>query len=356
MGKKITDSVTIRSMNLQNRIFAGPIGAITRSDDGTVSDAMVEHFRTVAANGAGLILQGAMCVSNVHRAHTTQMCLTNDAQIEGLRRITDAVHAEGGKIFIQLEHPGMRALSDAPLAPFPFVMEAEGGVKKVCHVMSEEDISFVRQEYISAGKRAILAGYDGLEIHASHGWLPNAFINPGINIREDKYGQERTLFVQEIVEEMRAQSPADFAIGIRMGGFDPDLKDGIENAKSFERMGVDYLDISNNPSKKFLPQNLYAPENYPFSPHEFSAAEIKKSVNIPVIGAKSIRTMEEAQAVLAKTNLDMIQIARPFLCDPLWVTKAFSGGEQIICKHCNKCPWRLGGQNCAAIITAGQQA
>ena len=172
--KTLQEPLTIRGMELKNRICVGPMGnATVAGEGGIVSNAMLEHFRAVAQGGSALIIQGSTSVTNEKRAHVTQTGIWSDRHIEGLARISEIAHAEDSKIILQLEHAGIRSLAEEPFAPSPFTVEG-----KVCHVMTSEDIRNVQQEYVDAARRAVEAGYDGIELHASHGWLINAFLSP----------------------------------------------------------------------------------------------------------------------------------------------------------------------------------
>lgn len=353
MTKTLADRTTIRTMTLKNRICAGPMGNSTATgEDGIVSDAMVEHFRAVAKGGPALIIQGATSVTMENKAHLTQTGIWSDEHIEGLRRIVDVAHAEDCKIILQLEHAGIRALAEKPFAPSEFTLNNRGVVKE-CHVMTVDDIHDVQKQYVDAVKRAVCAGYDGVELHASHGWLLSDFLSPAINHREDEYGKDKLLILREILSEIRKVAPENFVVGVRAAVYNPDLKTGIEQCRQMEEMGFDYLNVSNNPVITWLPQDMTTPEGYPFTAHTYSTAELKKAVGIPVFGGKDIRTTEEANAILAETDMDMVLLGRGFLADPCWARKALEGTEQIICRHCaGRCPWQLGGEKCAAIALA----
>lgn len=350
MGKALSDSLVIRDLHIKNRICAGPMGPTTKSEDGLVTPEIVEHFRRIAANQAGLILQGAMSTSSTCLARSTQMSLGSDKVIKGLSELTEAVHQEDGKIIVQLEHPGIRTMETNPPAPSEFLLKGRDGEKE-CRALSVEEIEAIEQEYVEAALRTVQAGYDGIEIHVSHGWLPDNFLNPCINGRTDKYGQDRTLFIREIFQRIREVVPENYVIGIRMAAFNPHLQDGIFNAKAFETMGFDYIDISNNPSVAFMPQMMCKPEGWQLSEHEYSAKVIKEEVKIPVFGGKNLRSTEDATLALSIADLDMVVIARGFLCDPLWAVKALELKEQNLCRHCKRCTWSLGGNTCAALAS-----
>lgn len=350
MGKMIFEELTIKNVVLKNRVVAAPMGTSTRTaEDGFVTDDVVEHFKEVSEGGPGLIIQGATAVDGSNKAHEDQCGVWLDEHVEGLKRITQVVHGNGTKIFLQLEHAGIRGLPEHPFAPSEFTLENRDGSKKICHVMTEEEIRNVEDLYAKAAGRAYAAGYDGIEVHDGHGWLLSAFTSPCINRRTDKYGQDLLLIVREIIEKIKNVVPDDFVIGLKMGAFNPDLETGLNQGREFEKMGFDYLHMSNNITTKWLPQNMWAPEGYPFSGHEYSCGEMKKSVGIPVIGAKNIRTLEEAQAVLDLTDIDMITMGRAFLADPYHVKKVAEGKTPNLCFHCpGRCQWKLVGKGCPA--------
>lgn len=349
MTKTLADRLTIRGMELKNRICVGPMGNATATgEDGVVNDKMVEHFRAVAQGGAALIIQGAASVTEENKAHLTQTGVWSDGHVEGLSRITRAVHGEECKIILQLEHAGMRALAQEPFAPSPYVMKA-WGKEKTCHVMSVDEIRAVEKLYVDAAKRAVCAGYDGVELHASHGWMISDFLSPCINHREDEYGADKLLFLREIFRGIREAVPDEFVIGIRLGAYNPDLETGLEQARQAEAMGFDYINVSNNPVVVWLPQDMTKPEGYPFSAHTYSTVELRKAVRLPLLGGKEIRTAGEARAILKETDADMILLGRGFLADPGWAGKVLAGEEPLLCRHCpGRCPWKLGGENCAA--------
>ena len=352
MAKTLGDRLTIRGMELKNRICVGPMGnATSTGSDGVVNDKMIEHFQAVAQGGAALIIQGAASVTDENKAHLTQTGIWSDEHINGLSTITRIVHAEDCKIILQLEHAGMRALAKEPFAPSPYVMKA-WGKEKICHVMTTDEIQVVQKLYVDAAKRAVRAGYDGVELHASHGWMISDFLSPCINHREDEYGCDKLLFLREIFHEMRKEVPDDFVIGIRLAAYNPDLKTGIEQAKRVEAMGFDYINVSNNPVVAFLPQNMDKPDDYPFSAHTYSTVKMRQAIRIPLLGGKEIRTVEDANAILSETDADMILLGRGFLADPYWAKKVLSGEEPLLCRHCpGRCPWQLGGETCAARVS-----
>ena len=347
MEKRIGQPFVIRGMALQNRICFAPMTcAVLAEEDGSVGEQSVQIFRQIAGGGAALLIQGSAGVCRGNRAGKKQAGIWEDGQIPGLHRITRAVHGEGKKIVLQLQHAGIRSCSEDPVSPSAFSCRAGGRLIRG-HEASSEEIRAIRREFADAAVRAVAAEYDGIELHASHGWLLGTFLNRNVNRRGDEYGREPTRIVREIFEEIRERVPDRFVVGIRMGGFEPSLADGIANAKAFERMGFDYLSVSNNERLKWLGTEYAAPEDYPHNPMIYSAGEIKKQVEIPVLTAKNIRTEEQAERVLRDTGAEAVLIGRGVLVDFELAHKMLSGREPKRCYGCKGgCRWTVLGNEC----------
>lgn len=347
MEKRIGQPFAVRGMTLQNRICFAPMTcALLAEEDGSVGEQSVQVFRQIAAGGAALLIQGSTSVCCKNRARERQAGIWEDGQIPGLQRITAAVHGEGKKIVLQLQHAGIRSYIENPVCSSAFSCKV-GGCLRDGHEASAEEIRAIRREFADAAERAVAAGYDGIELHASHGWLLGTFLNRNVNQRTDEYGQEPVRIVREIFEEIRCRVPDWFVVGIRMGGFEPSLADGLSNARAFERMGFDYLSISNNESLEWLGNEYAAPGDYPHNPMIFSAGEIKKQVKIPVFAAKNIRTAGQAGRVLRDTGADAVLIGRGMLVDFEAASKMLSGREPGRCYGCKGgCRWTVAGSEC----------
>jgi NADPH2 dehydrogenase len=348
--KTIDQPLEIRGMKIQNRISFAPMGCLMRTgEDGVVRDTNVESLRAVARGGAALLVQGATSVCRVNRCSLMRAGIWCDEQISGLRRITEAVHAEGKKIIVQIQHAGIRSYVEHPQCPSDFVLRLSNGVK-LGRAMTMEEIQTAEREFIEAARRAVAAGYDGVELQGAHGWLISNFLNRRINVRDDEYGHDPMLFVRKIYEGIRETVPDNFVVGFRMNGFEPDLETGLEYAKQLDALGFDFLAVSNN---GFWPeQEISKPEGYPFSFNVYAAGEIKKLVKAPVFATQGIRTAEEANAVLAATDVDMVQIGRGMLIDPEWANKVLSGRTPGKCLWCRSCSWRVDstGSSCPGLL------
>ncbi len=350
--KTIEQPVYIRGKKIENRIGFAPMGSSVYSDDCHMTDTSIELYRAIAAGGTGLLVQGCAIVAEDARSHADQQGIWSDDHIPGLKKMTEAVHGEGKVILAQLQHGGLRSFLDVPLGPSEFTVTSKHGAK-TGRAMTLEEIRISQKQYLDAALRAVKAGYDGVELHASHGWLISSFLSGVTNHREDEYGKDKVLYLREVFQNIRQAVPEEFIVGVRISGYVPDIGTGLDQAKQIEALGVDYISVSVNYKVKWLEQDDTVPEGYPFDPMIYAAHEIKKNVSVPVFAAKGIRTGAIANDVLAYTNVDVVLVGRGHLCDKQWAKKALVGDEPNRCLECRgECKWRLGTRNCPALIVA----
>ena len=330
--KALGDTFKIKHTLIQNRICFPPMVCFKYDHaDGMVREESVKHYRTLAKGGAGLLIQEATCINPNGKLAPLQLGIWSDDQIDGLKKITTAVHEEGGTLILQIHHAGVVGIAEDPLCPSPYQFNEKTGKE-----MSLEEIAQTQKDFVEAARRAYLAGYDGVELHGCHNYLICQFLNPRVNKRTDMYGETPIKFVTEILDEIRKITPENFIVGIRLGAFEPTLEESIKNSIILEKAGIDFLDISFG----FVPESEpYAPEGYPFDTRIYAAEEIKKKVSIPVFAVGNIHTPETAKAVLEKTNVDMVDVGRSMLVDPDWAIKAQNGEMPGYCVNCPACKW-----------------
>ena len=138
----------------------------------------------------------------------------------------------------------------------------------VGHEMTREDIKSIQNDFIEAARRAYEAGYDGVELHGCHAYLISQFLNKKVNKRTDEYGKNPEKFVIEIIDGIRKVTPKEFIVGIRLGGFEPTIEDGIHYAKVLEKNGIDFLDISYGFMSE---QEMHVNEEYKYSNAVYAA-------------------------------------------------------------------------------------
>ena len=342
--KKLSDTLEIRGRKLRNRVAVPPmyIGPYS-GPNGTATEKTVKHYASMAEGGAGLIIQEATAVTADGLLAFDQLGIWSDEHIPDLKKVTEAVHAAGGTILVQIHHAGLVGVCDRVISPGAYTHTDRYGKTKDAHVLTEDEIEEVVEAFVLAAKRAVLAGYDGVELHGCHGYLISQFLNKTVNRRCDRWGEEEA-FVLEIYNRVRAAVPEDFIVGVRLAAFEPTLEDGMRHAKVLDAAGVDFLDISYGFGLR--PVDV-APKGWKFSHAVWGAAEIKKEVSVPVFAVDNICTPEDAAAVLAETGVDMVDIGRSVLTDYAWAKHALNGEPTGACVHCTHCQWYSDPERCA---------
>lgn len=327
----MNEPLKIGNLTVKNRIAIPPMVCFYRAgENGTVSDFNIEHYRQLAEGGAGLIIVEATAITARSRLHETELGLWEDSQIEGFRKITEVIHKNGAKAFIQLVHAGGNGID--PEADAPSTMAYAEQIQGI--EMSEDAIERTISDFVSASLRAQKAGFDGVEIHGCHGYLVSCFFSRTRNLRADRWGQDRSLLARQILTAVRKACGEDFVVGIRLGAFEPELADGLANAKAIADV-TDFLDISYGTDSQ-----AEKPEGFPCSFAVYGAMKIKESLpEMPVFGVHNINCAEDVENALA-TGIDMVDIGHASLVDPGFAGHVLAGEPAGRCLHCKGyCRW-----------------
>ncbi|XWW46978.1 NADH:flavin oxidoreductase/NADH oxidase [Fibrella sp. USSR17] len=323
--------LTLRHIEFKNRIVVSPMCQYS-SIDGFSTDWHLVHLGSRAVGGAGLIITEAAAVSPEGRITPHDLGIWTDEHIPGLKRITEFITANGAIAGIQLAHAGRKASHQRPwdggkaIAPseplgwqtvapsaLPFTADEPAPT-----ALSQEGIQQVRADFRAAAKRSLLAGFVVAEIHAAHGYLLHQFLSPLSNQRTDEYGgsfDNRVRLLREIVDDLRAIWPADYPLFVRIsatdwteGGWTPD--DSVALAALLTKQGVDLIDCSTGGNVPKAP--------IPNAPgYQVSFAErIKRETTMPTGAVGLITDAEQAEAILANGQADLILFARELLRDP----------------------------------------
>lgn len=326
--------LVIRNVKIKNRIAIPPMVCFYwPMEDGKVSQKNIEHYEELAKGGAGLVIVEATAITERSMLHESELGIWEDSQIEGLSKITEAIHKHGAKTFIQLVHAGINGKDKNPWAPS--AMSGRKGA--VSTEMTQEQIDITINDFVQASLRAKAAGFDGVEIHGCHGYLVSNFCNERSNKRTDAYGKEKALFAKQVLMAVRAAVGEDFVVGIRLGIFEPTLEDGLRNAKYIEKY-TDFIDASYGGDC-----DGYAPEEFACSQAVYGAMRLKQEMPyMPVFGVDHINSREDVLAVL-DTGIDMADIGRASLVDPAFANHVLQGEKAGKCLHCkNYCRWNPG--------------
>jgi 2,4-dienoyl-CoA reductase-like NADH-dependent reductase (Old Yellow Enzyme family)/thioredoxin reductase len=340
--------ITIGKVEIKNRVLSTGHDT-SMPTDGTVNEALIAYHEARARGGAGLIVTQ---VTGVHESarYTSHILMgVGDGFIPGYRRLVEAVHAHGCRVFGQLFHPGREIMETqdgtAPVAYAPSVSPSER-----FHVIPREMprgmIRDIVEGYGQTARRMKAAGADGVEIVASHGYLPSQFLNPKVNRRADDYGgslEGRLRFFKEVIAAVRREAGPDLAVGLRISGDEKDheglTEDLVLEAIVALQGDLDYVSVIAGTSASTGGAIHIVPpmtiDNAYVAPF---AAAVKGAVSIPVMVAGRINQPQEAEAVVASGQADMCGMTRALICDPEMPAKALGGRADDIraCIACNQ--------------------
>jgi 2,4-dienoyl-CoA reductase-like NADH-dependent reductase (Old Yellow Enzyme family)/thioredoxin reductase len=361
--------ISINSLTLKNRIVMPPMCTAYATIGGAVTDRIVSYYTERAKGGVGLIDVEYTYVAWEGKIHEHMLGIYDDRLIPGLKRLTDAVHAAGAKVAIQLSHGGKRARSDVigslPCAPSPIPSPAGEMPRELTLAEIEEIID----AFISAAGRAKKAGFNAIMLHMAHGYLIHQFLSPYTNRRSDGYGGDldgRARLALEILRGVRQEVGKDFPITCRFCG-DEYLKGGIDQkmaieiAKLLEANGMDAIEVSFGSPDSTQPSGP-RPPNVPMGFLADVSHAIKKVVSIPVGVVGRIHHPRVAEAILQERKADLIAVGRGLIADPYWPQKALDGrtGEICPCISCNEgCADRMYNQldvSCTVNPSVGRES
>lgn len=337
--------IRIRGLELRNRIEFPAMGTKMATEDKFVTKQLIDYHVARALGGNGLNFT-EVCSVYAPAAPKKFLSIAEDKYIEGLKELSDAVHNAGGKVGIQLWLGGLAVGSD-PEAKImiPSDMQVQGGY--VIPGMTIEDIQEATKAFGEAARRAVEAGYDCVEFHAGHNYVPHSFLSPAFNHRTDEYGgslKNRSKFLIECIESIRNNIPEDMPLFMRIDAHDDYLENGltieeiIEFCKMSKKAGVDVLDISRGNFSTAAIKYEVPPVDLPRGFNVENAARIKKETGMVTVAVGRINDPAQAEEIISNGKADMVVIGRGQLADPEFCNKAKSGEVESIvrCVGCNQ--------------------
>lgn len=250
---KLFSPFKIGSLSVKNRMVMSPMETHLCDKDGFVTDEIIAYYKERALGGVGYITLENTSVDPVGRINDGMLCIHDDNFIPGLKKLTNCIHANGGKIVIQLSHAGKEALPYftglKPVSPSAIPSPL---TKEVPKELTIEEIKTIVNKFAEGAERAVKAGFDGVEIHMAHGYLVNQFLSPESNTRTDDYGGDtgrRSRFAREVVENIRKRSPQAYPVICRISAdeyTDTGLKleESKEIAMILEKAGASAIHVS----------------------------------------------------------------------------------------------------------------
>lgn len=344
--------ISINGMELQNR-FMRSATYDGMAERGRVTRSQVELFRKLAEGGAGLLVSGLMTVSPSGALSPFQNRLYDDSYLPGLRELTRAVHERGGKVAAQLAHAGREARSPQGggtgwMPAGPSAQETGPGLAGPCRAMSEDEIKAVVQDFGRAAGRAREAGFDAVQLHAAHAYLPAQFLSPLANRREDRWGgslDNRLSLHLKILAAVRRQVGTDYPVLVKLGVADGapgglGLAEGLAAAKKLAGAGCDCLEISQGLRGDRWDQTEFRVKLGPDGQEYFSdwAAAVKERVKIPVAMVGGLRDFGRIALRLESGQADIAALCRPLIQEPDLVARwRQDPGHRPGCVSCNGC-------------------
>ena len=378
----------IGNVEIKNRIVMAPMCMGFGQYNGCATETMMNYYEERANGGVGLIFTEITRINDITGASSFgQLGMSHDYQIPALKEMADRIHKHNCKVMVELHHPGRqnlglmigtvpicnigskllgnmytkiltgavippgKVLQDKDIVPrtvAPSKCEKSKMSESVNRELSKKEIKKLICQFVEGAVRVQKAGCDGVELHASHGYLIQQFLSPNTNKRTDEYGgslKNRMRFLLEIIDGIRKNCGKDFPIVVRLtvdemyskigqDGKGYNLEEGLKMAKILNDKGIDAIDVSSAAYDTFN----YWLEPTTFTPgwRKYLACEVKKVVDIPVIAANLIRSPKQAELQLEEGCQDFISLGRPLIADPYWAKKVKNDNENLV-KRCVCC-------------------
>lgn len=336
MESMLFSPLTLRGVTLRNRIAVSPMCQYS-AREGQATDWHLVHLGARAAGGAGLVLTEACAVAPQGRISPADLGVWDDAQVAGLARLTEIIRSQGAVPGIQLAHAGRKASTAVPWEGGGPLAPAQGGWEVVGptdepfdaghptpHALTAGEIGRIVGAFAAAARRARLAGFEVVEIHAAHGYLLHSFLSPLTNRRSDGWGGDeagRTRLLTEVVTAVRGEWPAGLPLWVRVSATDWveggwGIDDTVALAGKLAPLGADLVDCS---SGGLLPRAaIPATPGYqvPF------AERVRREAAVATGAVGLISEPAQAEAIVREGRADVVLLGRQFLREPTWPLRA----------------------------------
>jgi 2,4-dienoyl-CoA reductase-like NADH-dependent reductase (Old Yellow Enzyme family)/thioredoxin reductase len=339
--EKLMQPFCLKNIELRNRIVMAPMLSRLCDPDGIVSPKLIDYYAERAKGGVGLIIVEYCYIDEKEsKANPGQLGVYDDQLIAGLGDLAEAIREWGAKAILQICHAGRstsaKYMGRQPIAPS--AMPSFTG--EMAREMTFEEIDDAIESFAEGARRAKTAGFDGVELHGTHGYLMAQFLSPYTNRRTDKYGRDRGLFALETLARVRSRVGSDYLVGYRMSGEEfveggVTLKETKAFAKRLEEGGIDYIHVSAGipETGQYSIMPMYLPRGFLLP----LAEGIKSAVTVPVMAVGALHDPDLAEQTLQKNRADLIVMGRALIADPELPRKIQSGQLEDIrtCLRCN---------------------
>jgi 2,4-dienoyl-CoA reductase-like NADH-dependent reductase (Old Yellow Enzyme family) len=346
------EPVKIKNLEVHNRFVRSATYDGMADRSGRVSDHQIRLYQDLAAGGTGLIVSGVAPVHPSGQLSATQNAIYSDEFIPGLKRLTDTVHRYDAKIVVQLFHGGReraKIYTRSKRCFGPSVVENDPYFPVPYQALTEDLIWEIIRAFGDGARRAMEAGFDGIQLHGAHAYLLSQFLSPFCNRRTDAWGgplENRLRFHHEIYREVRAKVGDDYPVMIKLGvadGFPEGLTftEGKAAAAKMAEWGFDALEISSGLRGKGYHQAEFHTQISSLEKEAYFrewAREIKQAVSVPVMMVGGLRTFSLMEEVVENGEADFVSLSRPLIREP-GLIRDWKGGDRhrATCISCNKC-------------------
>jgi 2,4-dienoyl-CoA reductase-like NADH-dependent reductase (Old Yellow Enzyme family) len=342
------ESTVINGIDIQNRLIRSATWEGMAAKNGTCTSQLTETMIILAKGGVGLIITGHTYVLAEGQAGPGQLGIHNDSVITGLEKMTNAVHKAGGKIILQLAHAGFYAATNLTGTTAWAPSTRPPHSQSVAKEMTINEIKTVIEAYGRAAARAKKAGFDGVQLHAAHGYLLSEFLSPAFNCRNDQYGgplENRARIVLEVLAEIRDKVGSNYPVLAKLNCQDF-LENGLSIGDSLQigtwlgENGLDAIELSGGtsdsgnrmpvrPGKLSIDKEAY---------YRDAAKKFKDIIGIPLILVGGIRSFQVAENLVEEGIADYVSMSRPFIREPNLVNRWRAGDRNpSTCKSDNQC-------------------
>jgi 2,4-dienoyl-CoA reductase-like NADH-dependent reductase (Old Yellow Enzyme family) len=372
---------SIGKVSIKNRFVRSATFESAANEDGSVGEDYMAIYETLAKGEIGLIITGMIFPSIDGKSYPYQAGLHSDETISGYSTMINSVHRNGSKIFAQLCHGGRQSQTQGIRPPAPSFSKPDILYKVYPRAMDKNEILSVIKTFGDAAKRAKEAGFDGIQIHAAHGYLLSQFLSPYLNRRRDEWGgslEKRFNLIKRVYQSVREAVGSTYPMTVKINIEDHtpkpglSLKESVEHIKRLLELGIDAIEISCGtlafsmfnqsrggvPARAFSktmpgPLQLFARlllkmafpekkyifyENY----NLWASEDIKPLMGtIPLIVVGGLRSYKSLEEIIQNRKADFVSLCRPLIRQPMIVSK-WSAGDltAVTCTNCNNC---LGG-------------
>ncbi|NPE07428.1 MAG: NADH:flavin oxidoreductase [Asgard group archaeon] len=343
---KIFTSFKIKNLELKNRLIRSATTSYWSDEEGVLRAPILEYYDALAKGGLGFIIKGHSYVLESGKAHTGQSGLTNERHLPKMEELVKIVHSHDVPIIAQINHAGMSGKVDRVTASQYITENWEA------REASLDDIQQIIEGFANAADLAIQAGFDGVQIHAAHGYLVSQFLSDRVNKREDKYGgplknRVRLLLdIYDVIKKKIGNAPI-VAVKMNCDDFAPEggitIKESVVIANWLDEKGIDLIEISGGGPEqnrdirktraKPVEESLYYEAN--FAGH---AEKIRNTVpSVPLALVDGIRNVSAMNAILDCNLADLISMSKPLINEPDFPNKLREGQKEASCIDCREC-------------------